>query len=117
MSVLVVDDEPVLRELVTYVLQEKGFQVAQAECGDVAFAMVSAQSFDFVLSDVRMPNGNGVELLKRITQMQAPRPHIFLVSAYSEISRDEALKLGACDLLTKPVDYEKLCQAMKACLD
>jgi len=111
-SVLVVDDEPVLRELVAFILIDKGFQVLEAESGDAAFQLICKNDFDVVVSDVRMPNGNGVELLTRISQMTKRKPMVFLVSGYSEISLEEARKLGARDLLNKPVDYDKLCQAI-----
>jgi CheY-like chemotaxis protein len=111
-SVLVVDDEPVLRELVAFILIDKGFQVLEAESGDAAFQLICNNDFDVVVSDVRMPNGSGVELLTRISSMTKRKPMVFLVSGYSEISLEEARKLGARDLLNKPVDYDKLCQAI-----
>ncbi|HYX33783.1 MAG: response regulator [Pseudobdellovibrionaceae bacterium] len=111
-SVLVVDDEPVLRELVAFILIDKGFQVLEAESGDAAYQLICKNDFDVVVSDVRMPNGNGVELLTRISHMTKRKPMVFLVSGYSEISLEEARKLGARDLLNKPVDYDKLCQAI-----
>lgn len=111
-SVLVVDDEPVLRELVAFILIDKGFQVLEAESGDAAFQLICKHDFDVVVSDVRMPNGSGVELLTRISHMTKRKPMVFLVSGYSEISLEEARKLGARDLLNKPVDYDKLCQAI-----
>ncbi len=111
-SVLVVDDEPVLRELVAFILIDKGFQVLEAESGNAAYQMICKGNFDVVVSDVRMPDGSGVDLLTRISAMKKPRPLVFLVSGYSEISLEEARKLGARDLLNKPVDYDKLCQAI-----
>ncbi len=111
-SVLVVDDEPVLRELVAFILIDKGFQVLEAESGDAAFQLICKNDIDVVVSDVRMPNGSGVELLTRISNMTKRKPMVFLVSGYSEISLEEARKLGARDLLNKPVDYDKLCQAI-----
>ncbi len=110
--VLVVDDEPVLRELVAFILIDKGFQVLEAESGDAAFKLICSHDFDVVVSDVRMPNGNGVDLLNRIGALDKRKPMVFLVSGYSEISLEEARKLGARDLLNKPVDYDKLCQAI-----
>ncbi len=115
LSVLVVDDEPVLRELVAFILLDKGFEVCEAESGDAAYHMLSQRSFDVVVSDVRMPNGSGVDLLKRINDLIVKRPAVFLVSGYSEISLEEAKSLGARDLLSKPVDYDQLCLAISRC--
>ena len=112
-SVLVVDDEPVLRELVSFILADKGFKVKTAESGDAAFQMVQAQHYDVIVSDVRMPNGSGIDLLNKLNTM-SKRPAVFLVSGYSEISLEDARKLGAKDLLNKPVDYDSLCHAIYA---
>jgi CheY-like chemotaxis protein len=114
-SVLVVDDEPVLRELVAFILVDRGFEVWEAESGDAAFELLQGRNFDVVVSDVRMPNGSGIDLLLRINQMERRRPHVFLVSGYSEISLEEARGLGAIDLLNKPVDYDSLCLAISQC--
>lgn len=116
-SVLVVDDEPVLRELVAFILVDKGFQVREAENGDAAFQLITRHHFDVVLSDVRMPNGSGIDLLQKIRQRHHKRPFVFLVSGYSELTREEARRLGAIDLLNKPVDYEKLCLAIIQCVE
>ncbi len=110
-SVLVVDDEPVLRELVSFILHDKGFHVATAESGDVAFKMVLDSHYDVIVSDVRMPNGSGIDLLNKLNTLPE-RPAVFLVSGYSEISLDDARRLGAKDLLNKPVDYDSLCNAI-----
>jgi CheY-like chemotaxis protein len=110
-SVLVVDDEPVLRELVSFILNDKGFQVTTAESGDVAFKMVLDHHYDVIVSDVRMPNGSGIDLLNKLNTLPR-RPAVFLVSGYSEISLEDARKLGAKDLLNKPVDYDSLCNAI-----
>lgn len=110
-SVLVVDDEPVLRELVSFILNDKGFQVTTAESGDVAFRMVLDRHYDVIVSDVRMPNGSGIDLLNKLNTLPK-RPAVFLVSGYSEISLEDARKLGAKDLLNKPVDYDSLCNAI-----
>ncbi len=114
-SVLIVDDEPVLRELVAFILLDKGFQVSEAGSGNAAFQMLTHERFDVVVSDIRMPDGNGVELLQKINRMKEAKPAVFLVSGYSEISPEEAKKLGAQDLLNKPVDYDCLCSAIYQC--
>lgn len=110
-SVLVVDDEPVLRELVSFILHDRGFDVMTAESGDVAYRMVLDSHYDAIVSDVRMPNGTGIDLLNKLSALDE-RPAVFLVSGYSEISLDDARRLGAKDLLNKPVDYDSLCSAI-----
>ena len=113
-SVLIVDDEPVLRELVAYILHDRGFIVSEADSGDAAFARICEEQFDVVLSDVRMPHGNGLDLLNKVRELEHPRPVVFLLSGYAEISLAEAKRLGAEDLIFKPVDYDKLCVAINS---
>lgn len=111
-SILVVDDEPVLRELVAFILLDRGFAVSEADSGNVAFEKIQEHAFDVVVSDVRMPNGSGIDLLRRIRELKGRKPIVFLVSGYSEVSAEEAKRLGAEDLLNKPVDYDLLCKAI-----
>ena len=111
-SVLIVDDEPVLRELVAYILHDRGFVVSEAESGNAAFAMICSDQYDVVLSDVRMPHGSGLDLLNKVSELEHPKPTIILLSGYAEISLAEAKRLGAEDLIFKPVDYDKLCIAI-----
>lgn len=111
-SILVVDDEPVLRELVSFILVDRGFLVSEAQSGNVALEKIKKQDFDVVVSDVRMPDGNGIDLLRNIRELKGDKPLVFLVSGYSEVSAEEAKRLGAEDLLNKPVDYDVLCKAI-----
>lgn len=105
-SLLVVDDNADNRELLTRYFGERGFQVAEADCGLTALSMIKRQHFDAVLLDVIMPGIDGIEVLKRIraSPTQADLP-VFIVSgksAHNDIKL--ALELGANDYVTKPVD-------------
>ncbi len=112
LSILVVDDEPVLRELVAFILLDKGFMVTEAESGNAALRKLQDQDFDVVVSDIRMPDGSGIDLLQNISRLDKAKPLVFLVSGYSEVTPEEAKLLGAADLLNKPVDYDLLCKAI-----
>ncbi len=107
-TVLVVDDEPTYRALYTQVLTEAGLAVLSASGAAEASAVLRAQRIDMVVSDVRMPGGSGLDLLKTV-RTTTPNLPFLLVTAYADV-RDavEALKLGAVDYLAKPVDLDEL---------
>lgn len=111
-SILVVDDEPVLRELIVFFLRSKGFKVQDASNGNGAFELINKQHFDVVVSDVLMPGCSGIDLLRRIQALDSVRPQVFFVSGHSNLSREEAKSLGAADLLNTPVDFEGLSSAI-----
>ena len=110
-SVLVVDDEPIVRESIRDWLKEAGYQVATAETGEQALEMVERQDFSIMVLDLRLPGKTGIKVLKEI---KAERPWIksILITAYpSTETEKEARELGAVDYLIKPFapdDLEKL---------
>jgi CheY-like chemotaxis protein len=109
--ILLVDDEPSLRRVMSRSLVRAGFDVTQAPNGAVALELARAQEFDVVISDVRMPKMGGLELLDRL-QRELPDLPVVLVSASNELeSRRQALSLGAFDFLRKPLELRKLHEA------
>jgi CheY-like chemotaxis protein len=107
-KILVVDDEVYLREILAFDLEQQGYEVLQAESGRTALELVKTTPLDLVISDVRMPSGNGVELLRWIKQWSPHSPPFLFMTAFSDISADEALDLGATGFLTKPLDREEI---------
>lgn len=107
MTVLVVEDDETLREALVMCLESEGFKVASASGGDEAIEIVNKdESIGFVLSDVRMPKGDGASLLKNIRKNRPDLPVVCLLTGYSEHSKEQILKEGAIDLLSKPPDME-----------
>ena len=109
--ILIVDDEPIVRESIRDWLKDAGYQVATAETGEQALEMVQKEDFGVVLLDVRLPGRTGLAVLK---DLKAAKPHIkaIVITAYptTEMSL-EAMKLGAVDYLVKPIapdDLERL---------
>ena len=109
--ILVVDDEPIVRESIRDWLKDAGYQVATAETGEEALEMIKKQDFGIVILDVRLPGQTGITVLK---QVKALKPEIksIIITAYpsAELS-NEAKKLGAIDYLIKPIapdDLERL---------
>jgi len=108
LAVLVVDDEPALREVLSLRIADWGYDVTTV--ADVAEAerVLDRQPPDLVLCDVVLPGGSGLELLKRIKR-QDPRLPVVMITAHGDIDRAvEAMKTGAADFLTKPLDYPVL---------
>jgi len=104
--VLIVDDEAVIRDLLTRALVGRGFTCSAAEDGLSALAHLEAQEHAVVVSDVRMPELDGIELLKRI-KARWPLTEVILVTGVFELrSGIEAMRNGAYDYLTKPFTIE-----------
>src|SRR4051794_839445 len=100
---LIVDDEPDLREVLSAAARQRGYHVDTAASGNEAMELVESQSFDLVISDVRMPNGSGVDLVRRIAALDPDkRIPVVLISGFSDISETDARKLGVVALIHKP---------------
>lgn len=100
--ILVVDDEGANRYSVSKTLQRVGYMVSEAASGEDAIELMGEEVFDVVLTDIRMPGLDGVELLRRIKE-QAPDAIVILMTGYASLGTSvEALRLGAHDYLIKP---------------
>ncbi|MFN7960847.1 MAG: sigma-54 dependent transcriptional regulator [Thermoanaerobaculia bacterium] len=115
-TVLVVDDEAAIREVLEIRLQQWGFRVLCAASAEEARELAEEDHPDLVLSDVVLPEISGLELLKALKTGNEDRP-VILMTAYGSIDRAvEAMKEGAQDFLTKPLDYPKLRATLEAAL-
>jgi two-component system, NtrC family, response regulator AtoC len=102
--ILVVDDEDGLRSFFVETLELGGHVVTQAADGEAALALLSRRAFDLMLTDLRMPRLDGMELLRRV-RAQFPEMEVIVLTAHGTVSTAvEALKLGAFDYLQKPVE-------------
>ena len=106
-QVLVVDDEPDLRTLYELTLLREGYRVEAAGSLAEACAQLAAKKFDAVITDMRLPDGHGIELLRRMAAEQRPERCIVMTAYGSAENAVEALKAGAFDYLTKPVDLRQ----------
>ena len=105
---LVVDDEPDLRELLDMTLSRMGIEVETAEDLADARRKLASDSFDFCLTDMRLPDGNGLSLIKQVAR-DYPHMPIAMITAYGKVEDAvTALKYGAFDFVSKPVDLEVL---------
>ncbi len=106
--VLVVDDEPDIRELLEITLTRMGLETKSAEDLQHAKQLLQAHPFDLCLTDMRLPDGNGIDLVRHIQQQYAHVP-VAMITAHGNMeSAIEALKAGAFDFVAKPVDLQVL---------
>ena len=115
--VLVADDEASMRELLTIVLRREGCEVVLAEDGRQGLAVLASQPIDLVVSDLKMPGTSGVEVL-RAAKRRDPTIEGLMITAYASYETAvEAMRLGACDYLTKPFDVNELRAKVRKALD
>src|ERR1043165_6359892 len=106
-SVLIVDDEKHTREGLQQALAEN-CDVTVAANADEAFNLMETQPFDVILTDLRMPGKSGLKVINKPPALPTP-PAVLMMTAYGNIeSAVEAMKRGAVDFLTKPVNIERL---------
>jgi DNA-binding response OmpR family regulator len=111
-NILVVDDEGANRYSVSKTLQRVGYMVSEAGSGEEALDVMNKQAFDVVLTDIRMPGLDGVELLRRIKD-ESPDVIVILMTAYASLGTAvEALRLGAHDYLIKPSSSQDIRQSV-----
>ena len=109
MKILVVDDEKIKRITLADDLAAQGHEVATAADGQEALEKLAAGPFDVVVTDLKMPKLDGIELLKRIKQGPLADIEVIMMTAYGSIPvAVEAVKLGAFDFLTKPFRNEDI---------
>ena len=107
-TILVVDDEQGMRELLTVLLEHQGYRVLSASDGEQALELIAHQSPDLVISDVRMPRLDGIGLLTGIRKTYPHLP-VIMVTAYASMdSTIQAMRLGAHDYITKPFRIDEI---------
>lgn len=115
-EILVVDDEPDLCETICDTLMLMGFSVDAANSGNQAIKKLQSKNFDLVLSDVRMPDGDGLSLLDNIRKVDPKVPVLIFMTGYSDVSPQECIDRGAMTVISKPFSNEEIVQAIKKAL-
>ena len=106
--ILVVDDEPAQRTVLGGFLRKRGLEVAQGASVEEGLAHVSARTIDLVLTDLRMPGGGGLALLEGVRAINPEIPVVVMTAFGTVASAVDAMKKGAADYLTKPIDLDEL---------
>jgi len=115
--ILVIDDEPSIRELLKDFFTGKGFEVTTSSDGETALNLLKDNKFDLLLLDLMMPGMNGLDVLREIASEKLDIPSI-MITAYASVSTAvEAMKLGAFDYITKPFVLEDVYLTARRALD
>jgi len=115
-SVLLVEDEPAQREVLSYNLEAEGFRVAQAENGDEALVLVEEETPDIIVLDWMLPAVSGIEVCRRLKTKPETRgiPIIMLSARSEEVDRVRGLETGADDYVVKPYSVIELMARVRA---
>lgn len=114
--VLCVDDEAALCDILAEELRYLGYESISVHSGSEALALIQSQTFAAVVSDIKMPNGDGIFLLRGIQSMSLPRPPVVLITGHTEVLPEEVYAGGAQALLAKPIDYDLLAKHLQTIL-
>ncbi len=116
-KILVVDDEEVIRELLIRILESKGFNVETVENGLIALEKIKTNVFDVLITDLKMPKINGIDVLKEIKKSN-PFTEVIIITGYPTIEAAvEAMRIGAADFISKPFDLETIHSIIKRILE
>src|SRR5690554_4420994 len=114
--ILVVEDEPLIRENLAEYLRQQEYQCETAGSGKEALQKLRKQSFDLVITDIRMPGFTGVELLREISHSY-PDTAVIMITAVADLQTAvQSMKQGAYDYITKPFDLEKVMESVRSTL-
>jgi two-component system, OmpR family, response regulator len=116
MSLLVVDDEPFLRDAVADSLRFLGFEVVTADCGTQALRLAREQRFELMVLDVMLPDTDGFEVVRRLRRDGYRVPVIFLTARDTQADKVAGLTLGGDDYMTKPFGLEELAARIRTVL-
>lgn len=108
LKILIVDDEPGMRETLSDILADKGYEVEAADDGFKAIELIKKKFYDLAFMDIKMPGINGVETLKQVKRI-SPETMVAMMTAYSvEDLIKKALQEGAYGIFHKPLDMDKV---------
>jgi DNA-binding NtrC family response regulator len=105
-SILIVDDDAAMRQMLESLFREQGYAVSQADSADAALECAREREFDAVLSDIKMPGKSGVEMVGELRDIRPDTPVVLMTAFGSIDSAVEAMRAGAFDYITKPFEPE-----------
>jgi len=114
-NVLVVDDEHLIRQIISIILKSAGYKVVEAVSGNDAFSKMTGRDFALVITDLRMPGMDGIEFIKQLRSESAYRsvPVIMLTSEFSDFKKSEAEIAGVSEWIVKPFIRQQLLQSVR----
>lgn len=115
--ILYIEDHEDTRELVTLVLEQRGYEVVSGTTIQSGVALAISQSFDLYLLDSWLPDGSGLDLCRQIREFDNVTPILFYSAAAYEIDRADAINSGAQAYLVKPSQPSELCNLVESLVD
>ncbi len=114
-NVLVVDDEHLIRQIISIILKSAGYKVIEAVSGNDALRKMTDRDFGLVITDLRMPGMDGIEFIKQLRSKSTHRfvPVIMLTSEFSDFKKNEAETAGVSDWIVKPFIRQQLLRSVK----
>ena len=116
-TLLVVDDDEDLRDILSVTFRKQGFKVLTATNGVEAFDLIQNKKIDLVISDMIMPDGDGLSLLEKIRMRNPDIPVVIFITGFSHVSVDECVARGAKSVFSKPFDQKELLESVKSSLN
>ena len=113
--ILVIDDEKSLREFLTIMLENEGYEVVSADSGQKAVALIEENVFDLVITDIKRRPSNGIDVLKAVKQVSPQIPVVMMTAYASAETAVEAVKIGAYDYISRPFKVDDLQIAEAQC--
>jgi CheY-like chemotaxis protein len=108
LKILLVDDEQDLCKVAAWDFEDAGFEVTKAYGGVEAFGLLQKKKYDFLISDIKMPKGDGVELIRSIQDHEIPLKGVFLMTGYADYPEKSLRDLGMTELFQKPIDIDQV---------
>lgn len=112
-TILIADDEQEIRESLSVVLEDEGYECTTAEHGEVALEKIEKANYDILIADIKMPKLDGMELLEKTKQI-SPQTMSIIITAYATVETAvQALRTGASDYILKPLDFDEVIMRVK----
>lgn len=115
-KILLVDDEEIIRDALGGLLMEEGYQVVEARDGTEAIERLSAEEFDIVITDIKMPGKSGIDVLTA-AKMIDPEIEVIMITGFTTEEPDYALSLGAKDFIYKSYNVEEFLAKIKEAIE
>ena len=112
-KILIIDDDSLVLKTLQNLLSRQGYEVICAKSGEEAIRHLEFGDFNLIISDIRMPGQDGIELLKKIRANGLETPFMFITGYASENIPIDAIKLGARDYILKPFNLDELLESVK----
>lgn len=116
-KILVVDDEDIIRESLSFILKKEGYIVEEAANGQIAYDKIIENFFDIVITDIEMPIMRGIELLEKVSSFNTQTAFIVITAYGSLDTAIKALRSGASDYLLKPIEFDELLFKVKKIIE